>query len=153
MPKTADPSRYAVSLACRSRLRWHRRSDGTVCCRGYLGKRYRNKYHELVRSMRPGDDIAIKASYTRKHGLPFDNAGDFVSVIGIKGHWNDPGESRRRARRSGSLGADRADQGMVLLSDRATVWRVIPGDWRTDALIAVVFDHVSQDMERFQRWR
>lgn len=33
---------------------------------------YKNKYHDIVRSMRPGDRIAIKASYTRKHGLPFE---------------------------------------------------------------------------------
>ncbi len=34
--------------------------------------------------MRPGDRIAIKAAYTRKHNLPFDNRGEFVSVVGIK---------------------------------------------------------------------
>jgi hypothetical protein len=34
--------------------------------------------------MRPGDPIAVKASYTRKHKLPFDNRGEFVSVLGIK---------------------------------------------------------------------
>jgi 5-methylcytosine-specific restriction protein B len=45
---------------------------------------YKNKYHDVVRSMRPGDRIAIKASYTRKHNLPFDNRGEFVSVAGIK---------------------------------------------------------------------
>src|SRR4051812_13492351 len=45
---------------------------------------YDNKYLDLVRSMRPGDRIAIKSSYTRKHGLPFDNRAQSVSVMAIK---------------------------------------------------------------------
>ena len=31
-----------------------------------------------------GERIAIKASYTRKHGLPFDNRGKSVSIMAIK---------------------------------------------------------------------
>ena len=45
---------------------------------------YEDKYLDLVRSMRSGDRIAIKSSYTRKHGLPFDNRGQTVSVMAIK---------------------------------------------------------------------
>lgn len=45
---------------------------------------YEDRYLELVRSMRPGDRIAIKSSYTRKHGLPFDNQDKAVSVMAIK---------------------------------------------------------------------
>ena len=45
---------------------------------------FTNKYNDLVRSMLPGDRIAIKASYVRKHGLPFDGRGQFVSVIALK---------------------------------------------------------------------
>jgi 5-methylcytosine-specific restriction protein B len=44
----------------------------------------KHKYHDVVRSMRPGDRIAMKASYRRKHGLPFDSRGQFVSVMAIK---------------------------------------------------------------------
>lgn len=29
-----------------------------------------DRYLDLVRSMQPGEWIAIKAAYTRKHGLP-----------------------------------------------------------------------------------
>jgi 5-methylcytosine-specific restriction protein B len=36
-----------------------------------------------VRSMEPGDRIIIKASYTRKHDLPFDVNGKSVSVMAI----------------------------------------------------------------------
>lgn len=45
---------------------------------------YTDRYLELVKSARPGERIAIKASYTRKHGLPFDNRGRSVSIMGIK---------------------------------------------------------------------
>ena len=42
------------------------------------------KEQALVRSMRPGERIAIKAAYVRKHGCPFDNRQQPVSVMGIK---------------------------------------------------------------------
>jgi hypothetical protein len=45
---------------------------------------YDDKLLDIVRSMRPGERIAIKSSYTRKHGLPFDSRGRAVSVMGIK---------------------------------------------------------------------
>ena len=45
---------------------------------------YEDKHLDVVRSMRPGDRIAIKSSYTRKHGLPFDSRGQAVSVMAIK---------------------------------------------------------------------
>ena len=45
---------------------------------------YDDKYVELVRSMRPGDRIAIKPIYIRKHDLPFDNRGGVVSVMALK---------------------------------------------------------------------
>ncbi len=38
----------------------------------------------LVKSMSVGDRIAIKASYMRKRGLPFDNRDEPVSVLAIK---------------------------------------------------------------------
>ena len=45
---------------------------------------YEDKHLDVIRSMRPGDRIAIKSSYTRKHGLPFDSRGQAVSVMAIK---------------------------------------------------------------------
>ena len=43
-----------------------------------------NRYLDAVKSMQPGDRIAIKYSTTRKHHLPFDAGGRTVSVMGIK---------------------------------------------------------------------
>ena len=45
---------------------------------------YDDRYIDEVRSMRPGDRIAIKSTYTRKRDLPFDNRGESVSVMAIK---------------------------------------------------------------------
>lgn len=41
---------------------------------------YDDKLLDVVRSMRPGERIAIKSSYTRKHCLPSDSRGRAVSV-------------------------------------------------------------------------
>lgn len=43
-----------------------------------------DKYIDSVNKMKPGDRIAIKASYTKKNGLPFNNNGKTVGVMGIK---------------------------------------------------------------------
>jgi 5-methylcytosine-specific restriction enzyme B len=45
---------------------------------------YEDKFTDQVKAMREGDRIAIKASFSRKHGLPFDNRGQVVSVMRIK---------------------------------------------------------------------
>ena len=43
-----------------------------------------NKFTDLVNSVKVGDKIALKASYTKKKGLPFNNNGKTVGVMGIK---------------------------------------------------------------------
>lgn len=43
-----------------------------------------NKFIEAVNSMEVGDRIAIKAAYTKKNGLPFNNHGQVVGVMAIK---------------------------------------------------------------------
>jgi 5-methylcytosine-specific restriction enzyme B len=110
----------------------------------------------LVKSMNVGDRIAIKATYVRKHSLPFDNRGEIVSVMAIK-----------------VIGTIRKNPGDGLIVEvdweplaeprewyfytyRATIWRVLPGDWSTDGLIAFAFDRNPQDIDRFRNapyWR
>lgn len=46
--------------------------------------RYDLKYTEMVKTMKEGDRIVIKSSYTKKNDLPFDNHGKTVGVMGIK---------------------------------------------------------------------
>ena len=35
-------------------------------------------------------------------------------------------------------------------TNRVTVWRVLPGDWNTDALIGFAFEETAQDIDRFR---
>ena len=42
------------------------------------------KFIEEVKQIRVGDKIALKSSYTKKNGLPFNNNGKTVGVMGIK---------------------------------------------------------------------
>lgn len=110
----------------------------------------------LVRSMQPGDRIAIKAAYTRKHGLPFDNRGRTVSVLGVKALGvilDNPQDGERvQVQWQPAEGV----REWYFYTFRATIWRVVPGDWMNDALIAFAFDKQPQDVDRFRNepyWR
>ena len=43
-----------------------------------------SKFIDTVKSIQVGDKIALKSSYTKKKGLPFNNNGKTVGVMGIK---------------------------------------------------------------------
>jgi energy-coupling factor transporter ATP-binding protein EcfA2 len=117
---------------------------------------YDDKYLALVKSIKVGDRIAIKSSYTRKHGLTFDNRGLTVSVMAIKmigtvtdnlgdGHtvkvdWQPVTPPRE----------------WYFYTNRSTIWRVVPGEWANDALIAFAFYHQDQSIDIFRNapyWR
>ncbi len=115
-----------------------------------------DKESAVVKSMAPGDRIAIKSTYVRKNNLPFDNRGNLVSVMAIKA--------------IGTITANAGDGLKVLVKWTAfesprewyfftylkTVWRVLPGDWTTDALIDFTFEGKPQDLSRFRNasfWR
>ncbi|CAN7411163.1 AAA family ATPase [Acidovorax sp. LjRoot118] len=109
-----------------------------------------DKEAALVRSMQPGERIAIKATYTQKHGLAFDNRGHAVSAMrikalgtvlsnphngaGVRVHWQS-GEPARE---------------WYFYTYRSTIWRVMPGEWANDALIAFAFEGIPQDLDRFR---
>jgi 5-methylcytosine-specific restriction protein B len=114
------------------------------------------RYGDLVRAMRPGDKIAIKSSYTRKHNLPFDGHGATVSVMAIKAVGtivanDDDGKQVRVDWLPVS-----APREWYFYTNRATVWRVAPGGWMEDGLLAFAFDGQPQDIDRFRNepfWR
>lgn len=114
------------------------------------------KYGDLVRAMRPGDKIVIKSSYTRKHNLPFDGHGATVSVMAIKAVGtivanDDDGKHVRVDWLPVS-----APREWYFYTNRATVWRVAPGGWMEDGLLAFAFDGQPQDIDRFRNepfWR
>ncbi|MTW18370.1 AAA domain-containing protein [Rhodoplanes serenus] len=117
---------------------------------------YTDRYLDLVRAMRAGDRIAIKASYTRKHDLPFDSRGHTVSVMAIKavGKIVENLNDGRRVRVEWTRVEPPRE--WYFFTHRGTVWRVIPGDWHADGLIGFAFDNQPQDIQRFcnaPHWR
>ena len=108
------------------------------------------KEQALVRSMRPGERIAIKAAYVRKHGLPFDNRQQTVSVMGIKaiGVITENPQDGERVKVQWQP-ADGVRE-WYFYTYRPTIWRVVPGEWNADALIEFAFNGKPQDIERFR---
>lgn len=117
---------------------------------------YDDKYLDMVRSMQPGDRIAIKAAYTRKHKLPFDGRGHTVSVMGIKAVGtitNNPMDGKRVEVDWTKVEPVRE---WYFYTHRGTIWRVTPGEWMGDGLIAFAFRGEPQDIDRFRNspdWR
>lgn len=112
---------------------------------------YENKYQDLVLGMKPGDRIAIKASYTRKRDVPFDNRDHFVSVMSIKA--------------IGTVIKNRGDGRVIevnwekqlspvkewyFYTNRNTIWRVIPNDWMAEGLIDFTFYDKAQNISKFR---
>ena len=114
------------------------------------------KESALVKSMAPGDRLAIKSTYVRKHNLPFDNRGKSVSVMAIKAIGTvteNLGDGLRVKAEWVPLNPPRE---WYFYTYRSTVWRVLPGDWTTDALIGFTFNDKPQDLNRFRNapyWR
>jgi len=117
---------------------------------------YDDKLLDVVRSMRPGERIAIKSSYTRKHGLPFDSRGRAVSVMGIKAVGTITENLNDGKRVKVEWAKVEPVREWYFYTHRATIWRVLPGEWMNDALIAFAFDGKPQDVDRFRNepfWR
>ena len=117
---------------------------------------YDDKLLDVVRSMRPGERIAIKSSYTRKHGLPFDSRGRAVSVMGIKAVGTITENLNDGKRVKVDWAKVEPVREWYFYTHRATIWRVLPGEWMNDALIAFAFDDKTQDVDRFRNepfWR
>lgn len=117
---------------------------------------YDDKLLDVVRSMRPGERIAIKSSYTRKHGLPFDSRGRAVSVMGIKAVGTITENLNDGKRVKVDWAKVEPVREWYFYTHRATIWRVLPGEWMNDALIAFAFDGKPQDIDRFRNepfWR
>lgn len=117
---------------------------------------YDDKLLDVVRSMRPGERIAIKSYYTRKHGLPFDSRGRAVSVMGIKAVGTITENLNDGKRVKVDWAKAEPVREWYFYTHRATIWRVLPGEWMNDALLAFAFDGKPQDIDRFRNepfWR
>ena len=111
---------------------------------------HQDEYLDTVKSIQVGDRIAIKSSYTRKHDLPFDNRGQTVSVMAIKAI----GTVKENLGDGHILNVDwkpsDPPREWYFYTNQSTVWRVLPGDWRKDALIGFTFEEQAQDINRFR---
>ena len=117
---------------------------------------YQDKFLDKVKSIQIGDRIAIKSSYTRKLALPFDNRGQSVSVMALKAI----GTVKENLGDGRTLKVDwkpfDPPREWYFYTGLKTVWRVLPGDWMTDALIGFTFEEKEQDINRFRnapKWR
>lgn len=113
---------------------------------------YDDKLLDQVRSMRAGERIAIKAAYTRKHGLPFDNRGHTVAVMGIKAIGIITENMNDGKRVKVDWTPLEPIREWYFNTQRTTIWRVQAGDWMRDALIAFAFEGQAQDIERFRNY-
>ena len=117
---------------------------------------YTDRYLDLVGSIEVGDRIAIKSTYTRKNNLSFDNRGHTVSVMGIKAIGvvtENLGDGRTLKVQWSPIGPRRE---WYFYTNRNTVWRVEPGEWRSDDLIAFTFEERQQNIDQFRNapyWR
>lgn len=107
------------------------------------------RQREQVLSMKPGQRIAIKATFVRKLNLPFDNRGRPVSVMPIKA--------------IGTITANPGDGERVLVAwqpgygprewyhytYQPTIWEVYPDKEMARRLIAFAFEGTDQDYDWF----
>lgn len=115
-----------------------------------------SKESALVNAMRAGERIAIKATYVRKRNLPFDSKGEPVSVMGIKAIGTVTRNEQNGYRVSVDWTAVEPVREWLFYTYRSTIWRVLPGDWKAEALIRFAFENKEQDIDRFLRepnWR
>ena len=122
-----------------------------------------------VASMKPGERIAIKSTYTRLNDLPFDNGGKMASVMAIKAigtiisnpHADNPNIANPTNGMRVEVQWDEVFDPVrewYCFTYQGTIWKVQSGEgnWKKDAMIAFAFDGKEQDVDRFRNdpsWR
>lgn len=114
---------------------------------------YADRYLDLVKQMRPGDKIAIKASATQLKDLPFENNGKSVSKMIIKAR----GTIVRNHGDGRSVEVEWEPQGAwrnwYFYTGRPTVWQLRKDEEMSRMLTRFVFFDVPQDYAYFtKRW-
>ena len=126
---------------------------GRFLTEGVWENEYTDRYLDEVKSVRPGDRIVIKSTYTRKRGLPFDNRGVPVSALKIKAVGEvteNPGDGRRLKVTWKRVLPPRE---WYFYTHRRTVWKVQRSSGAVPeasaALIRFALDGEEQDHESF----
>jgi Cdc6-like AAA superfamily ATPase len=111
---------------------------------------YDKKYLDDVRSIAVGDQIAIKSAYTQKHNLPFDNKGQFVSVMEIKAI----GIVTKNHGDGKLLEVDwqqtNLNKKWYFYTNRTVIWKIRANNWRNKQLINFAFYDQPQDIDAFR---
>jgi 5-methylcytosine-specific restriction protein B len=110
---------------------------------------YDDQFADLVREMRPGEKIAIKAAFVQKRGLPFDNSGKSVSAMSIKATGTileNPGDGKRVRVAWDPMTAPRK---WFFYTYRTTLVRADTTNAMARALIGFTFSAKPQDYDFF----
>lgn len=120
--------------------------------RFFPGAEGKNRYENKIRAMKPGDRIAIKAAFVRKHDLPFENRNKSVSVMAIKavGEISENPSDGLHVVVNWQKSFDPPKE-WYFYTSRASVWFLKKDDWAAQGLARFVFEGVDQDIDRFLR--
>lgn len=109
--------------------------------------RWDTKFIDTVKSIQVGDKIALKSSYTKKKGLPFNNNGKTVGVMGIKAIGivtENPGDGKNIKVNWTKVDPIREWYGKGVL--RSTIHRINAADGlMKKLLLQFTFEDVAQD--------
>jgi 5-methylcytosine-specific restriction protein B len=118
---------------------------------------YEDKFTDQVQGMLEGDRIAIKASFSRKHGLPFDNKGQVVSVMRIKAIGTVTSNHGDGRTVDVAWDTDFAARDWFFYTYRSTITRArVEDEVLARRLVAFAFDGAQQDYAFFMAqpyWR
>jgi 5-methylcytosine-specific restriction protein B len=112
---------------------------------------YDDQFIDQVKSMRPGEKIAIKAAFTRRHNLPFQSSGKSTAVMSIKavGTITSNMGDGKKIRVTWNNVFDPPKE-WYFYTNRQTVWGVSRGKGAyNDFLIDFAFNGRTQDHEWF----
>ena len=116
-----------------------------------------DRHRSQVLTMQPGQRIAIKSTYTRKQGLPFDNQGRVVSVMAIKATGTITANPGTGERVEVEWDAPFEPREWYFYTYQPTIWEVYPAKEMARRLIAFAFNGAPQDhawfLENLSRWR
>lgn len=104
-------------------------------------------------AMRPGDRIAIKSTYVRKHDLPFDAQGRPVSCLRVKARGEIVAVEDDRVRVAWDSAFELRE--WYYYTFRGSVWRLDPESPYAQQLERFVFEDAPQDIDAFladARW-
>lgn len=108
-----------------------------------------DRHREQVLRMKPGERIAIKATYVRKNGLPFDNRGRSVSVMSIKAIGTIISNAGDGERISVKWESEFGAREWYHYTYQPTIWEVYPTNELAQRLIRFAFHSEMQDYAWF----